>query len=108
MHVALRPSTTHHAVLMLQSDSLVSANVAEFKRQFMAAAGSHDHAVLDMSQVRFVDSSGMGALISCLKALHGRGGGLKLCALTPPVRALFELMRMHTVFELYNTLAEAT
>lgn len=64
-------------------------------------------AVLDMSQLQFVDSSGLGAILSCLRELNKRDGDLSLCGLTKPVRTLFELVRMHRVFEIFNTREEA-
>jgi anti-sigma B factor antagonist len=46
-------------------------------------------------------------LLSCLRQLNGVGGDLKLCGTSKPVRALFELVRMHRVFELCNTSEDA-
>ncbi len=63
--------------------------------------------VFDMSNTEFVDSSGLGAIVSILKRMHEVKGDLKLCGLKKPVRALFELVRMHRVFEIFNTREEA-
>jgi len=63
--------------------------------------------VLDLSRLRFVDSSGLGALLSCLRQLTGRGGDLRLSGMSKPVRALFELVRMHRIFDIYPTKEEA-
>jgi anti-sigma B factor antagonist len=57
--------------------------------------------VFDLRELRFVDSSGLGAILSCLRQLNGKGGDLKLCEMTKPVRALFELVRMHKIFDIY-------
>ena len=57
--------------------------------------------VFDLRELRFVDSSGLGAILSCLRQLNGKGGELKLCGMTKPVRALFELVRMHKIFDIY-------
>jgi anti-sigma B factor antagonist len=46
-------------------------------------------------------------LISCLRQLNGRRGDFKLCAMSKTVRALFELMRMHRVFNIHDTREEA-
>jgi anti-sigma B factor antagonist len=59
--------------------------------------------VFDMSSVNFLDSSGCGALLSCLRQVNTAGGDMKLFGVTKPVRTLFELIRMHrirTLFEL--------
>jgi anti-sigma B factor antagonist len=63
--------------------------------------------VFDLSRLRFTDSSGLGALISCLRKVNANGGDLKLCAMSDQVRALFELVRMHKVFDIYATREEA-
>jgi anti-sigma B factor antagonist len=43
-----------------------------------------------------------------LKVVHASGGELKLCAMSKSLRALFELVRMHRVFDIYNSREEAT
>jgi len=68
---------------------------------------SETRVAMDFQRLQFVDSSGLGVLLSCLRDLHGRGGDLRLFGMTRPVRSLFELVRMHRVFEIYNTREEA-
>ena len=63
--------------------------------------------VLDMQRVQFVDSAGIGAIVSCLRQLSGSGGDLKLCEVAKPVRALFELVRLHRLLDILNTKEEA-
>ena len=63
--------------------------------------------VLDMAGVSFVDSSGLGALISCLRQANSRKGDFRLCELSRTVGALFELMRMHRVFNVHDIRADA-
>ena len=59
--------------------------------------------VLDMSAVSFVDSSGLGALVACLRTATARDGDLKLCGLSPQLRSVLELTRLHRLFEIYAT-----
>jgi anti-sigma B factor antagonist len=63
--------------------------------------------VIDLTAVRFIDSSGLGALVSGFKNASARDGSLKLCCLQPQVRSMFELTRLHRVFEIFTTLQEA-
>jgi anti-sigma B factor antagonist len=63
--------------------------------------------VIDLTAVRFIDSSGLGALVSGFKNASAREGSLKLCCLQPQVRSMFELTRLHRVFEIFSTLEEA-
>jgi anti-sigma B factor antagonist len=94
-------------VIELREDNLDASNVREFKDAIGAVIHERTQVVLDMSGVKFVDSSGLGALISCLRQLNGRRGDFKLCAMSKTVRALFELMRMHRVFNIHDTREEA-
>jgi anti-sigma B factor antagonist len=62
--------------------------------------------IIDLSRVRFIDSSGLGALVSGFKNASAREGNFKLCSLQPQVRSMFELTRLHRVFEIYPTVEE--
>jgi anti-sigma B factor antagonist len=95
------------AVVELRGEQLDASNVADFKRDIAPVLEGNSRVVFDLSQLRFVDSSGLGAILSCLRRLNGAGGELKLCGLAKPVRALFELVRMHKIFDIYATRDEA-
>jgi anti-sigma B factor antagonist len=63
--------------------------------------------LFDLEKLKFVDSSGLGALLSCLRQVTAVKGELKLCGMAKPVHALFELVRMHRVFDILITRDEA-
>jgi anti-sigma B factor antagonist len=63
--------------------------------------------ILDLGRLRFIDSSGLGAMLSCLRQLNAAGGDLKLCGMSKAVRAVFELVRMHKIFDIYGTREQA-
>ena len=62
--------------------------------------------ILDLSQVEFIDSSGLGAIFSLRKQL-GDDGELIIFGATEPVTDMFKLTRMDRVFAIYQTLKEA-
>jgi anti-sigma B factor antagonist len=95
------------AVASVPVEELDAANAGEFKRDMAPLLNAHDKLVLDLSRLRFVDSSGLGGFISCLRKLNAKGGDLKLCGLSKQVRAVFELVRMHRVFDILTTSEEA-
>lgn len=95
------------AVAAVPVDELDASNSGEFKRDMAAVLQSNSRVVLDLSQLRFIDSSGLGAMLSCLRQLSGKGGDLKLSSMSKQVRALFELVRMHRIFDIYGTNEEA-
>jgi len=63
--------------------------------------------VLDLGAVGYVDSSGLGALVASMKRARGTGGDIKLCALQPDVRSIFEMTRLVKVVEVHRTRQEA-
>ena len=91
----------------MEENTLDASNARDFKSEMAALIVPGTKLIFDLSSLTFVDSSGLGALLSCLRQLHSSGGVLKLCAMVKPVRALFELVRMHRVFEIFNTREEA-
>jgi len=95
------------AVATILVEELDASNAGDFRRDIAPVLDAHNRLVLDLSRLRFVDSSGLGAFISCLRKLNAAGGDLKLCSLSPPVRAVFELVRMHRVFDIFDTPEQA-
>jgi anti-sigma B factor antagonist len=88
-------------------EELDASNAGDFKRDVAPLLEATTKLVLDLSRVRFVDSSGLGAFISCLRKLNAKGGDLKLCGMSRQVRAVFELVRMHRVFDICSTSEDA-
>ena len=95
------------AVISVPGPRLDANNSKEFKSVVAETLRGYHRVLFDMSQLNFVDSSGLGALVSCLRQVNAAGGDLKLCGMTKPVRTLFELVRMHRVFDIRNTEEEA-
>lgn len=94
-------------VAVLSLKELDAGNVKEFKKAMEPALTSTLKLVADISALQFVDSSGLGAFLSCLRRMNATGGDMKLCGMSKPVRALFELVRMHRIFDVFNTRDEA-
>jgi anti-sigma B factor antagonist len=93
-------------VAVVPGETLDAGNCKDFKTAAAPLLQPNAKLIFDLSGLRFVDSSGLGALLSCLRQLNGAGGELKLCGTSKPVRALFGLVRMHRVFELCNTVQD--
>jgi anti-sigma B factor antagonist len=94
-------------VAAVPMEELDASNSAEFKRDVAPLLETTMELVLDLSRLRFVDSSGLGAFISCLRKLNAKGGDVKLCGMSKQVRAVFELVRLHRVFDICGTREEA-
>jgi|KBSMisStaDraftv2_1062788.scaffolds.fasta_scaffold69227_2 anti-anti-sigma factor len=63
--------------------------------------------VLNMAEVSFLDSSGLGLLVKLLARGRRAGGGLRLCALPPRVAEILKMTRLHTTLPSYATEADA-
>ena len=94
-------------VVAVPVEELDASNAGEFKRDIAPVLEANTKLVLDLSRLRFVDSSGLGAFISCLRKLNAKGGDLKLCGMSKQVRAVFELVRMHRIFDIHGTKEDA-
>lgn len=57
--------------------------------------------VIDLSDCEFIDSTFLGSLVVALKRVTNRGGDLRLVGFKPAVQSMFELTRMHRVFETF-------
>lgn len=101
--------TSHDTVSIVTAPGprIDAAAAIRFKEAMRAATSDGpDHVVLDLSQVRFVDSSGLGAIVAAMKQM-GAGRRLDLAGLAPDVAKVFRLTRMETVFVIHED-AEAS
>lgn len=73
---------------------------AGFKEAIAREIGEDRKAlIVDFSKIDFIDSSGLGALVSLLKIMNGKGE-MMLCALNPGIRNMFTLTRMDRIFRI--------
>lgn len=95
-------------VIQIRESRLDAHNSAELKVELLKLFESGKrNIVIDLSEVRFVDSSGLGVLVSGFKNASARNGSLNLCGLQQQVRSMFELTRLHRVFDIFQTREEA-
>ncbi|MCF7944604.1 MAG: STAS domain-containing protein [Spirochaetia bacterium] len=94
-------------IISFETTSLNAGNVKDFKANIQPYLDSEKFIILDLRNLTFIDSSGLGSFLSCLKALNQKGGDLKICNVTKSVRILFEMVRMHQVIDTYDSREEA-
>jgi len=95
------------SVVLISTESLIVSNAEQFKNEISPLLVQNCRIVMDMSKLRFVDSSGIGALLSCLKKIQALGGQLKICSLTDQVRSILQLVRVNKLLEIFSTREEA-
>ena len=94
-------------IVQLQERRLDAARAPGFREEMVRRIDSGSHRiVLDLETVEFVDSSGLGALVSCLKRL-GPAGSLAIAGANKTVARLFSLTRMDRVFALHESVDAA-
>lgn len=88
------------AILHVQGQ-LDADSVTEFKKEAykVVDAGCH-YLVVDCKDLDFVDSMGLGAMISLLRKVRMQKGDLKVAGLNKDVRSVFEITRLHRLFEI--------
>lgn len=95
-------------ILTLREERIDAHNSGELKDRIMKALEQGGHGVvIDLHEVQFIDSSGLGALLSGYKNANLRSSSFGLVGLQPRVKSMFELTRLHRVFEIYSSLQEA-
>lgn len=91
-------------VVSVLNNRIDAAVAIEFKDAMRASTdGGSETVVLDLSQVQFIDSSGLGAIVASMKHM-GASRKLALAGLTPTVEKVFRLTRMDSVFSVFATL----
>lgn len=71
------------------------------------AAKGNQKLLLNLSDVNYIDSSGIGELVSSFTSVANAGGSLKLLNLTKRVQDLLQITKLYTVFEVFDDEAAA-
>ena len=87
---------------------LVVGNRGELKEYVQGLLERGDRRfVLDFSGTGYIDSSGLGALVSLARKVREEGGDLRLSGLNEDLRSLFELTKLDTLFAIADTRDQA-
>lgn len=80
----------------------------EFHEQLKTAlAAGHKQVILDLGGVEWMNSSGLGMLISALTSMRNAGGEMKLARVTEKIESLLVITKLNSVFETHSTVQEA-
>ena len=96
-------------VTLVQAEGqLIVGNRQELKELVQAALDRNERRILiDFSRTGYIDSSGLGALVSISKRVRETGGHLRLSGLNEDLRSLFELTKLDTLFAIAETSQQA-
>ena len=87
---------------------LIVGNRQELKQKVIEALeGGAKQFVIDFTRTGYIDSSGLGVLVSLSNKIREQGGDLRLAGLNEDLQTLFELTKLDTLFSIAKTPAEA-
>lgn len=94
----------HPKVITIQPHDILDGTTGTTFRQDVTAAidDSADIVLIDCQNIKFMDSSGLGALVLALKAVRAADRKLVLCSLNKQVQTLFQLTEIAQIFEIYE------
>ncbi|MGR9085789.1 MAG: STAS domain-containing protein [Gammaproteobacteria bacterium] len=96
-----------YSVLFVQEERIDAHNSGTLKEYILRLIEQgEDKIVIQLEQVRFIDSSGLGALLSGHKNAVAKAGRLALACCKQQVLSMFELTRLNRIFEIYSDLNE--
>ena len=87
---------------------LVAACAEEFKETMMEHLRGQRNILFDMTKMAHIDSSGLGALVSLLQWVNTNGGCIKLANIQPRPWIVFDITKVHRVFDIYATVEEGS
>ncbi len=80
---------------------------SDVRKAVLAALRKANKVLVDLSQVSYIDSSGVAALVEGFQTARGESKNFALLAISEPVRAVLELARLDQVFPIYSDLEAA-
>lgn len=99
--------TNGYCVLTIQEERVDAHNSEELKTTLLQLIENGENRIaVQLANVRFIDSSGLGALLSANKHIALKSGKLALTNIQKQVLSMFELTRLNRVFEIHADLAD--
>lgn len=99
----MKLQTTPSVLSISELPELNATNSAGLRDEIRAALQpSQTELELDLSATRFIDSSGLGALVALQKTMRARNGQLRLLRPSPVVLQVLELTRLHRVLDIVS------
>jgi len=102
------PSANNAILVMAVEGRLDAATAAAYTARIKILTESGPvRCVLDLENLRYLNSAGLSVLTSALHLAVQAGGDMKIARLTPEMKALFALTRLNTVFEIHESVETA-
>lgn len=92
----------NHVGVLKVSGRLDAYNSTEFKASFTKLIEQTVNFVFDLSELNFLDSTGLGSLVACLKATSEKDGDIRIANMSEKPRMVFEITRAYKIFEIFD------
>jgi len=102
----IREEISGVTVIKPAMDFIDGSNARSFRSALSAECHNDSCVIIDLGGVRWVDSGGCGALLAFCKEVRERGGDLKLSGVTGHVRSLFQVVQLHRILDIVNSVNE--
>jgi anti-sigma B factor antagonist len=108
MSFTVRKDEVKDVVIVGVDGQLIVGNRHDLKKKVLEAVDGGDRKfVIDFAATGYIDSSGLGVLVSLAKKVRETGGDLRLAGLNDDLRTLFELTKLDTLFTIVDSVEEA-
>ena len=94
-------------VLKITARTMDQDNAPRMVAALGPAVSADRSVVLDLSSVRFVNSAGLGAIVSLVRDVGKRGGAIRICSPQPTVKALFAMVHLESIASIDADLSAA-
>jgi len=102
--MSLHVSRDGDVVIVEIEGQLIVSNRQELKQRVLdEAEGGARKVLIDFARTGYIDSAGLGVLVSLAKRLRELGGDIRLANLNDDLRTLFELTKLDTLFQIADT-----
>ncbi len=106
--MSFHTSKVNEVVVVDVDGQLIVGNRQELKQKVLDELESGErNFLIDFANTGYIDSSGLGVLVSLSKKIREQGGELRLSILNEDLRTLFELTKLDTLFSIANSRKEA-
>ncbi|MDA3811566.1 MAG: STAS domain-containing protein [Spirochaetaceae bacterium] len=94
-------------ILTIETEHLDALNSEELKKQLIDNAKDAKKVILNLEKIIFIDSSGLGVILTVFRHIKEQNGKMVLCSVKDSVKILFKLVRLSHMIQIFDSQSEA-
>ncbi|MFA6715719.1 MAG: STAS domain-containing protein [Victivallaceae bacterium] len=103
----LKSYKKNDVVVIEMSGRLNAVNVHLLKKKFQKFCPEENCFVFDLQNLEYLDSTGLGGIVSCLKTATNNDGDVKIACLQNKTKMVFEITRAYKIFDIFEDVDSA-